>query len=231
MTELGEVPPAAASAPAPPTELGPTPEAPSTEPAAEQPTPEPAVEAPAPQEPAPDLAALLGSAMAHMDERFATLDVRVAEVARLGARDRDLVDRLHAENQTLRAGELHQAQAPLLRDLIRLHDDLERLEAASEDGEDLALVRGQLVAVLARAGADRFSPGEGDAFDAAQHQGRGAVPTEDAARDKRVARLVRSGFRREGRVIRPAEVEVFTLVVMAQDAPAAAGGQIDREGH
>lgn len=230
-TELGTVPP-----PAPP---DPPPEPPADEPSTDPeartdpegapqlsldpvvtvpPPPEAVVADPLPpfadespplEPPAPDLAALLDASVARLDARLETVETRVAELARLGGRDRDLVDRLHADNQTLRAGELDQAQAPLLRDLIRLHDDLERLGSAAADGGDLGIVHSQLVAVLARAGVDRFTPADGEPFDAAQHQGRGTVPTDDPAKARRIARVARAGFRRGGKTIRAAEVEVF----------------------
>jgi molecular chaperone GrpE len=142
--------------------------------------------------------------------RLDDLGRRLDELTRLGAHQRVLVDELHADNQKLRAGELFQAQAPLLRDLVRLHDDVERLEAAGGDSApDLALVRQQLLQVLDRAGVRRYEVAAGEPFDGSRHQGVRSVPATDGAADRTVASMVRCGFERDdGRVLRPADVEV-----------------------
>jgi molecular chaperone GrpE len=159
--------------------------------------------------PPPHLAPPAGPDPAVID-RLDGLGRRLDELARLGAHQRELVDELHADNQKLRAGELFQAQAPLLRDLVRLHDDVERLEAAAGDGAaDLALVRQQLLQVLDRAGVRRYEVMAGDPFDGSRHQGVRSVPATDGAADRTVATMVRCGFERDdGRVLRPADVEV-----------------------
>jgi molecular chaperone GrpE (heat shock protein) len=143
-------------------------------------------------------------------DRLDDLGRRLDELARLGAHQRELVDELHSDNQRLRAGELFQAQAPLLRDLVRLHDDVERLEAGGGDAAaDLALVRQQLLQVLDRAGVRRYEVAAGEPFDGTRHQGVRSVPATDGAVDRTVAAMVRCGFERDdGRVLRPADVEV-----------------------
>jgi molecular chaperone GrpE (heat shock protein) len=140
------------------------------------------------------------------------LDGRIAERDRLAERDRDLVDRLHAENQRLRAGEAFQMIAPVARDLVRLRDQARQLDAASpEPGKgDAALIEPQLVQILARMGVEAYEPEPGEAFDAARHQGVGRRPTPDAALDGTVAAVRREGFAGpDTRPLRPAEVEVW----------------------
>jgi molecular chaperone GrpE (heat shock protein) len=155
------------------------------------------------------------------------LDARVAERDRLAERDRDHIDKLHAENQRLRAGEVFQVVAPIARDLVRLRDQALQLDAAApEPGRgDAALIERQLTQILARLGVEVFVPAEGDPFDAALHQGVGRRPTPDAALDGTVAAVRRPGFTSpDGRPLRPAEVEVWRHDESAPDPYAAPDG-------
>jgi molecular chaperone GrpE (heat shock protein) len=142
------------------------------------------------------------------------LDSRLAEAQRLLARQVDLTERLHTENQSLRAGELRGAQTPLIRDLIRLSDDLERMRAVGDSSaEDLALVHEGLLDVLARNGVEAFEPERGEPFDSGAHAAAAAEPTEDEQLDRTVAEVVRRGFRWDsGEVIRVAEVRAYRFL-------------------
>lgn len=139
---------------------------------------------------------------------LASLDGRVAESQRLLGRQSDLVDRLHAENQALRTGELRSAQAPLVRDLLRLHDDVGRMrEALGEQNGDLLLVEQSLLEILERNGVEPFTPERGEPFDAQLHAAVGVEPTDDEALDRTVSGVLRQGFRWDcGDLIRVAEV-------------------------
>jgi molecular chaperone GrpE (heat shock protein) len=153
--------------------------------------------------------------LTRLDELQAAIertDGRIAERDRLAVRDRDLIDRLHAENQRLRSGEAFALIAPVARDLVRLRDQLLQLDAASpEPGRsDAALIEPQLLGMLARLGVEPYEPEEGDTFDAARHQGVGRTPTSDSDLDGRVAAVRREGFTApDGRPLRAAEVEVW----------------------
>jgi molecular chaperone GrpE (heat shock protein) len=140
-----------------------------------------------------------------------SLDSRLADSQRLLGRQADLTDRLHAENQALRAGELRAAQAPLVRDLLRLHDDLSRMrEAAGEGGDDLRVVQATLLDTLARNGVESFAPQPEEPFDAALHSAAGVETTDDASLDRTVAEVLKPGFRWDaGEVIRVAEVRAY----------------------
>lgn len=152
-----------------------------------EPEPEPAPEAPEPQQ-----------------------DERLEEAHRLLARQSDLVDRLHAENQTLRAGELRNAQLPLIRDLLRLHDDVGRMREASEDDRDLRLVQEGLSDALARNGVEAFAPDGGEPFDPRLHAAAGVEQTDEESLDKTISEVTRQGFRWEsGDTIRVAEVRAY----------------------
>jgi molecular chaperone GrpE (heat shock protein) len=153
------------------------------------------------------LADSVGAVQAVALERLAG---RVDELARLRRHDAELVDRLHAENSRLRAGELTEAMAPLLRGLIRLHDQMGSLGA--DDPQSVAgILRKQLLQVLDLAVDVRpYTAVPGGTFDPARHLGVRRVPTDDPSRDGTIARTVRPGFvRGETTVVRPAETEVY----------------------
>lgn len=153
----------------------------------------------------------LGST-APLIDAVAAVEGRLGEVARLGDRHNELIDKLHAENQALRKGELVQALAPLLRDLIRLADQMEQLDAASPDpgAGDASIAARQVLEILARAGVRAEGAREGDPFDPSVHQGIGRRPTGDPERDNTVAAVRRQAFVAvDGRVLRAAEVEVW----------------------
>lgn len=141
------------------------------------------------------------------------LDTRLAEAQRLLARQTDLTQKLHAENQSLRAGELRGAQMPLVRDLIRLSDDLERMRAvATESADDLTVLHESLLDVLARNGVEAFGAERGEPFDSRAHSVAGVETTEDERLDKTVAEVVRRGFRwSSGEVIRVVEVRAYRV--------------------
>lgn len=179
------------------TELTPPPAEPEeVEP--QEPTPAPASEADAP-------------ARDGLEDAVTGLNERLEESQRLLSRQSDLVDRLHAENRELRAGELRNAQLPLIRDLVRLHDDVGRMrEAAGENGDDLRVAQESLIDTLARNGVEVYAPGHGEVFDPRLHAAAGTEPTAEESLDKTVVEIVRRGFRWDsGDVIRVAEVRAY----------------------
>jgi len=139
------------------------------------------------------------------------LNSRLEESQRLLARQTDLVDRLHTENGELRAGELRSAQLPLVRDLLRLHDDVGRMrDAVGEADHDLRIVQESLVDTLVRSGIQPFAPESGEIFDPRLHTAAGVEPTDKRELDKAVVEVVKQGFRWEsGDTIRVAEVRAY----------------------
>jgi molecular chaperone GrpE (heat shock protein) len=170
----------------------------------------PAVEVADPAAPS-DAAPSPSSAMDDLRHAVGNLDSRLEESQRLLARQTDLVDRLHAENGELRAGELRGAQLPLVRDLLRLHDDVGRMRAAAgEKDHDLRIIQESLVDILARNGIQPFAPEPGESFDPLVHTASGVEPTEEKELDKAVVEVTRQGFRWEsGGTIRVAEVRAY----------------------
>jgi molecular chaperone GrpE (heat shock protein) len=167
---------------------------------------------PEPSEPdaeAPELGSLVAS--------VASFDERLQESQRLMVRQSDLVDKLHAENQRLRVGELRAACLPLVRDLLRLYDDIGRLPRAGEHGHDLDVVQVSLLDALARNGITAFEPVAGDQFDPKQHSAAGVVETDDAKLDRSISEVIRVGFQWEdGQAIRVADVHVYKHTPRAQ---------------
>ncbi|WP_045876175.1 hypothetical protein [Pseudofrankia sp. DC12] len=143
-------------------------------------------------------------------EELATVARRLDELARLRRHDVELVDRLHEENGKLRQGELTEAMGPLLRGLIRLHDQMSSLGA--DDPQSVAgILCKQLLQVLdISADVRPYIAVPGSPFDPTRHLALRGVGTDDPARDRTIARGVRPGFvRGSSTVLRPAEAEVY----------------------
>jgi molecular chaperone GrpE (heat shock protein) len=104
----------------------------------------------------------------------------------------------------------------VLERLIPVLDNLERSIAAAEDRlsaetrpllEGMLLVHGQFLRVLAEFGLERVSA-LGQRFDPGRHDAVAVVPISDPSRDGFVVNEIEPAYELEGRVIRPARVEV-----------------------
>lgn len=170
----------------------------------------------------------LATALAGLDERLTTLagvEDRLAESQRLLARQSELAGKLHAENQRLRADELRGTMLPLVRDLLRLHDDIGRITAETERAKDLELIQVSLLDALARNGILAVCPTVGEQFDPKRHSAAGVIRADDASLDRSIAEVIRAGFEWEDeRVIRVADVRVYKYTP-ASETPA--GGSPD----
>jgi molecular chaperone GrpE (heat shock protein) len=163
--------------------------------------------------------------LGELSARLAGFDERLEESQRLLARQTELVERLHAENQRLRKGEVRAAQLPLVRDVLRLHDDLGRLVDAAEGDsrKDLEIVRASLLDTLARNGITPFEGEAGEPFDSRRQSVAGVVGADDPALNRLIAETLRAGFAwDDGELIRVADVRVHRHVAPQQDAPTAA---------
>lgn len=192
---------------------------PATPPGLERPGPErPGPERAGPERPNPDRPAPVESGpstapragVGDLAEQLASVAGRLDELARLRRHDVELVDRLHEENGKLRQGELTEAMGPLLRGLIRLHDQMSSLGA--DDPQSVAgILRKQLLQVLdISADVRPYIAVPGSPFDPTRHLALRGIGTDDPARDRTIARGVRPGFvRGTSTVLRPAEAEVY----------------------
>jgi molecular chaperone GrpE len=134
---------------------------------------------------------------------------------------RDRALRLQAEMDNYRKRQRRIAQEEaraeherLLRDVLDIADNLERTLAAASQGEKGAiqegvqLTRDELARLLKKHGVDRFRA-RGEPFDPAWHEAVGVTPAEAyGAEAGTVVEVVRPGYRRGGRLFRPARVVV-----------------------
>ena len=98
----------------------------------------------------------------------------------------------------------------LAKELLPALDHLDHALKAAEGHEDVvkgfALVRDEIVAALARAGIEPFSP-DGQPFDPNEHEAMTTQPSEDA-QSGTVIEVYQQGYRLNGAVLRPARVVV-----------------------
>lgn len=140
---------------------------------------------------------------------------QAGDINRISKERERIIDRLHEENQQLRSGQIEQIIEPLIRDLVRLFDDLQhtirtRVDAGDAEGlKDIEFFRETVSDILFRYGIDRYEEPQDLLFDPTVHRPLAAVPTNDPEQHRKIARVVRSGFRTEKRIVRMLEVDVF----------------------
>jgi molecular chaperone GrpE (heat shock protein) len=156
--------------------------------------------------------------------QIATLESRVDELVGAAAREHEraafresVIDRLHAENQLLRRGELDAMFQPVRDGVVALHDlarraaaQYRRVEAATaEQGAALLDTLAEEASdVLARLGVSRIEPVCGELFDPARHRGVGTAPAQHPWQDNTIVDVNATGFALAEKVIRRAEVVV-----------------------
>jgi len=179
--------------------------------AVDEPAPEPDASPPEPA--APDDGPLL-ALVARLDEHLA------ADAERAAHRE-SVIDRLHAENQTLRSGELERALEPILRGVLRVYDEIGRSTArlvglapidATAVSVELDGLAQEVEMVLQTHGFERIDVAVGEPFVARLHRAVSSVETGDAEADATVERVVRIGFQSVDRILRPSEVVVRRYV-------------------
>lgn len=148
---------------------------------------------------------------ARLDERLGALDRGLTGAVRLAEARDATITKLHDEVQRLRAGELHQAAMPLLRDLIQLHDALASAAAGGAEAarDELEAFRSMVADILYRHNVEEYGAAVGEPLDAKRHRILAGVDTPDPALDRTVAVVARVGFTREERVIRLADVKAY----------------------
>ncbi|MCP2167111.1 GrpE protein [Goodfellowiella coeruleoviolacea] len=127
----------------------------------------------------------------------------------------EVIDRLHTENEQLRAAEARRTLQPALRELVKLADDWRsRRTSLAEAGHvDLTRLCDEIVEdvtlLLDRQGVEEFHAEVGAAFDRHEQRSVGTRPTENTDQDGRIAEARRPGYRVDGNVVRFAEVVVY----------------------
>jgi molecular chaperone GrpE (heat shock protein) len=165
-----------------------------------------------------------GDGLASLREQIAALESRVDDLVAAAARDQEraafresVIDRLHAENQTLRRGELDAMFQPVRDGVVALHDLARRAAGqyrrtdqptADRGAALLDAVAEEAADVLSRLGVSRIDPVAGEVFDPVRHRGVGTAAAEHPWQDSTVADVSATGFALAEKVIRRAEVVV-----------------------
>jgi molecular chaperone GrpE (heat shock protein) len=147
-------------------------------------------------------------------DRLARLAAAVEREHERAAHREAVIDRLHAEVQLLRRGELQAMFDPVRAALYRLHDLTRReSERWRDDPPDpahaarlLGAVADEIAEALARTGIERFAVAPGEPFDPVRHRPVGVEPVTDPQQDGSVVRVRADGFAQGDRVVRKAEV-------------------------
>ncbi|MFD6680168.1 nucleotide exchange factor GrpE [Micromonospora parva] len=176
----------------------------------------------------------LGNELAGLADRLTGELVGLrAEIARSqdrAAAREQVIDRLHEENQRLRAGERRHLLRPLLTDLQRLRHDLLRTAAglpptfdATAAAQMLRSYAANLELTLERGGISVLTPAVGATFDPSTQRATAAEPATDPAQDGTVAAVVLDGYHdvEAGRTALPAAVRVHRWI---PDPEPTAGG-------
>jgi len=150
-------------------------------------------------------------------EELAGLRAQIGREHDRAAAREQIIDRLHEENQSLRAGERALLLRPLLTDLQRLRHELlrqaDRLPEQFSGAQVAELLRSyayNLELTLERGGIAVVVPEPGSGFDPSRHRAAGAVPVDDPERNATIAEVSLDGYLdvESGRVVTAAEVRV-----------------------
>lgn len=143
-----------------------------------------------------------------------------------------VIDRLHAENQQLRRGELEALLEPVRGGLFRVHDMARRAatqcRAADPAGAQLLdAVADEAADVLLNVGVERFDAVPGELFDPARHRQVGVAAADEGVPVGTVTASRAAGFTAGAKVIRKANVVVarHTAVVPAPAVEPDTEGQ------
>jgi molecular chaperone GrpE len=148
------------------------------------------------------------------DQKIADLERRVQEETQRALRGQAELENYRKRSQRELAEERRFAVIPLVRDLLPVLDNLERaIEAAGKEGDSgllagVKMVATQLEGVLKQHQCIRIET-VGAQFDPNLHQAIAQEPSDQIPAGS-VTRAAQSGFKLEGRVIRPAQVFVST---------------------
>jgi molecular chaperone GrpE len=157
--------------------------------------------------------------------RLAMMAEQLAEFHRRSAHRESVIDRLHEENQQLRSGMSRVILEPVVADLIRLHDQVEReVRRLRADGQDERLLwsfADDIAQILDRCGIEIYSAEPGDPFDRDRHRALAVVACTDESRHNTVAEMVASGFteRETGRVRRPVQARFHQYTPAREPVP------------
>lgn len=161
-----------------------------------------------------DLAQVAQSLLTEMQELRQDFDTKI----KYDETKERQIDTLHKELQAYREGLHFKILRPLFIDLIRMHDDLDKLMeglSATETEQTLAQMIHNLRSfqetvedILIRNGVELYSL-ESDTYVPNKQRVVQVINTSDPALDKHIERRLRKGFEYDGRVLRPELVTLF----------------------
>jgi molecular chaperone GrpE len=147
--------------------------------------------------------------------RFDKVAEQLAEFHQRSAHRESVIDMLHEENQQLRLGISKVILEPIVADLIRLYDQIDReVRRLRADGQDARLLwsfADDITQILDRCGIEIYAAQPGDSFDRDRHRPLGVVACMDESRHNTVAEVATAGFaeRDTGRVRRPVQARFY----------------------
>ena len=118
-------------------------------------------------------------------------------------------DKLYEEMRQYKDDFIFAAVRPILADLILLYDNMVRAEHHWEDARGRQIIgdlREELLEILYRQDVEPVCISDNTTLDRRQQRVIQTVATDIAAEDKQIVRVVREGFMRGDRVLRPQEV-------------------------
>jgi molecular chaperone GrpE (heat shock protein) len=169
--------------------------------------------------------------LAHLAERMSRVEDQLAEFHRRAAHREAIIDRLHEENQRLHGGIGRAILDPVVADLIRLYDQLDReVRRLGADGQDARLLWSfteDVAQILDRCGIELFSAEPGDAFEHARHRALAVVACDDESRHNTVAEVAAVGFRERdtGRIRRPVQARFYRYAARQEEDQGEAEGK------
>jgi molecular chaperone GrpE (heat shock protein) len=165
--------------------------------------------------------------LAELAGRLDEVEKRLGEFHQRAAHREGIIDRLHEENQRLHDGFGRMVLEPVVADLIRLYDQLDReadrLEADGRDGQLMRSFAEDVAEILDRCGFEVFSAEVGDPFERGRHRPVELVACDDESVHNTVAEVVSVGFfdRDADRVRRPVHARFHQYSRTTQADPAS----------
>jgi molecular chaperone GrpE (heat shock protein) len=150
---------------------------------------------------------------------------QLAEFHRRSAHRELVIDRLHEENLQLRVGLNKAILEPVVADLIRLYDQVDRevrrLATTGEDGRLLGSFADDVAQILDRCGIEIYTAEPGDPFDRDRHRPLAVVACPEESRHNTVAEVTAAGFveRETGRVRRSLQARFYQYTPPCQPVP------------
>jgi len=157
-------------------------------------------------------AKLVPDPMLELSLRLADLETAVRGFARRDESGRAAINALHSELGDYKDDFLVRAQSPMLRALVRLLDDIDEMAKSGRPvtSQDLEFLGDQVVEILESYGAEEVAE-QPEVVDGAFQKVLRTEAADDPAQHRRVAAILRRGWRAHGRLLRPQNVSVYVF--------------------